>query len=381
MGLLRGRFPKLAESINDGIDTVRLYVDPLTSWSKLHQSQYALHTSSVHGGVVYCELVWCVTITQASTTSEFNPMVGLSAGCAKILSNQKMDVPSRLYPKGLASFLAKTPAAAVAIHQNATGELVQMKYGHLAVLLPARFFEHHVVQTYYAFTRLAISSKKLLVPLSSENNPLFINKAWIQRCGVCGEVYCSDCASRSIPVLDTTRLPFDFPPRAIPIAFFYLDPCLPRRVTTVCEDCYSRIHGCRLPTSSDLNLDMGEPVQIRAHRPVELTEPVTKRTPSTGLEAYPLRKSSAACKREGLGRWNPVTTPETPWKDLPLGPNRLRPYQVEIQRMEAEEEAAQGGRVVKSGEFQYRTPAVPRASTASLEYHWAWYKPLSDPGF
>lgn len=42
--------------------------------------------------------------------------------------------------------------------------------------------------------------------------------------------------------------------------------------------------------------------------------------------------------------------PDSPWKDLPLTANRLRPYQVELMRMEAEEAALERrGKVFGAG--------------------------------
>ncbi|KAJ7471501.1 hypothetical protein B0H11DRAFT_2237403 [Mycena galericulata] len=250
-------------------------------------------------------------------------------------------------------------------------ELVQMKHGHLAVLLPARLFN----------ASCSASATHCANIFCRHLFTYFERKTF---CGKCGDAYCSNCATRSLPLLETTRLPFDFPPRSIPIAFYYMDPSSPRRVATICDDCYSQIHGHRFQTKtrSEPSLDVEEPAQIHVYQHADPTEVATQSTPTSGLDAYPLKENSAVCKRKGLGLWNPVIIPETPWKDLPLGPNRLRPYQAEILRMEAEEEAERGGHVVKIGEFQYRTPAAPRAgSTTSAEYRWAWYKPLSDPGF
>ena len=64
----------------------------------------------------------------------------------------------------------------------------------------------------------------------------------LQHCRKCGGIYCSACASRFTPLLDSSALDFITPPRNVPITQFE-SPESPIVLSRVCEDCHDQIHG------------------------------------------------------------------------------------------------------------------------------------------
>ncbi|KAG9310315.1 hypothetical protein JVU11DRAFT_9438 [Chiua virens] len=87
-------------------------------------------------------------------------------------------------------------------------------------------------------------------------------------------------------------------------------------------------------------------VMIAAPSDLDLPEP------SLGeLDAYPLRRSSIICKATGGGRWEPKNSP--PRIGLRI-PGCKAPYELEMEREDAEERKQRTNPIVKDGEFQYR---------------------------
>lgn len=61
-------------------------------------------------------------------------------------------------------------------------------------------------------------------------------------CRKCGGCFCHACTSRSTPLLDTSNLPFVYPPRSHRIAD-YAGPDSPVLDARVCDDCFDQLRG------------------------------------------------------------------------------------------------------------------------------------------
>lgn len=79
-------------------------------------------------------------------------------------------------------------------------------------------------------------------------------------------------------------------------------------------------------------------------------KPDTPRMPSEpslgGLDAYPLRRSSAICKATGGGRWEPKQIQQHPGHRLPGG---KAPFEIEMEREEEEERLRRLNPIVRDG--------------------------------
>ena len=164
-----------------------------------------------------------------------------------------------------------------------------------------------------------------------------------QHCRKCGGIFCADCSPHSIPLLDTSNLNFIHPPRGIPITAFE-SPSSPIIQSRVCIECCDQINGLpALPRTPDLSFSSPLTCDIKlphssnssvistpSDSVSHLPRPTVRRThtlpdfpqipplpPSRGLgsddgfgelSAYPLRHSSAICKKTGGGRWYPKKT-------------------------------------------------------------------------
>jgi hypothetical protein len=192
--------------------------------------------------------------------------------------------------------------------------------------------------------------------------------------------------------LDVSSLDFLHPPRHVPISVFD-SPTSPVNLEKVCDDCWDQIHGSpRTPdtrpstpilVASTSSTASPSPTSSICASPVEqstlsarpirvkrsLSQLSTKQfpypsvmvavpsdmelsEPSFGeLDAYPLRRSSIICKATGGGRWEPKNSP--PRIGIRI-PGCKAPYELEMEREDAEEHRRRINPIVRDGEFQYR---------------------------
>jgi len=218
-------------------------------------------------------------------------------------------------------------------------------------------------------------------------------------CRKCGGVYCAKCTARTTLLLDTSNLNFLHPPRNVPLAAYEspISPILPGRV---CDDCWEQVHGCPTPRTPDLVYSASIPV----HKAISSGSsslsssistlpndhsPIPRRTLRTvssisslnagsrrlrtgcailpeavpeiealesessygEFDAYPLSRSSAICKAMGGGRWEPKPSAPQPGYRIPGG---KAPFELDMEREEAEANRRRSNPVVRDGEFQYR---------------------------
>ena len=208
-----------------------------------------------------------------------------------------------------------------------------------------------------------------------------------QHCRKCGGVFCHRCTSRLTHLLDVSNLDFLHPPRHIPISAFD-SPTSPVSLAKVCDDCWDQIHGSpRTPdtrpstpmlVASVSSTASPSPTSSICASPVEqsslsarhirvkrsLSQLSTKQfpfpsavvgvpsdlepsKPSFGeLDAYPLRRSSIICKATGGGRWEPKNSP--PRIGLRI-PGCKAPYELEMEREDAEERRRRMNPIVRDG--------------------------------
>lgn len=219
-----------------------------------------------------------------------------------------------------------------------------------------------------------------------------------QHCRKCGGVFCADCSSHTIPLLDTSHLNFIHPPRGVPITAFESSssPILRARV---CVECHDQINGLSaLPRTPDLSFSspltcdtklprsssssvISTPSDSVSHLP----RPIVRRTltlpgfpqippppPSDGpgsgddlgeLAAYPLRHSSAICKKTGGGRWYPKKTNTIEGYRIP----GCKPqFEIDMEREEEERRRIKSNPVFKDGGRYLRSylPSPPLLFTA-----------------
>ncbi|KAJ7151684.1 FYVE zinc finger-domain-containing protein [Mycena filopes] len=247
-------------------------------------------------------------------------------------------------------------------------------------------------------------------------------------CRKCGGIFCQPCSARSTPLLDASHLPFLHPPRDTPLQAF-ASPVSPLEDARVCDDCYDQIHGVRTPELSPLRprptlsrtqsllaspiaarlsfssvsssrsptssapqsapsspparerslLPPGGLSRTRPHSLRGAPRPVTRAAtlPSKAktekeersygeLDAYPLRRASLLCKAAGGGRWEPKPAVEDPALRVPIIGGKA-PYELEMEREEAEERRRRSNPVIKDGDFQYRFPAMCEPEPVVLE--------------
>ncbi|KAJ7440000.1 FYVE zinc finger-domain-containing protein [Mycena galericulata] len=235
-------------------------------------------------------------------------------------------------------------------------------------------------------------------------------------CRKCGGVFCQPCSARTTPLLDASNLDFLNPPRNTPLAA-YESPASPILDARVCDDCWDQIHGCRTPDlpprrptraplsrtnsllsspislfkvprfsapSSAASSPPSSPPQRIAPLPSNLsrTRPNSPRLSvravghtslllegerSYGeLDAYPLKRSSVLCKAAGGGRWEPKPDEPDPARRVPLIGGKA-PFELEMEREEAEERRRRSNPVIRDGEFQYRFPSPSDDAPVVLE--------------
>ncbi|KAG6371497.1 FYVE zinc finger-domain-containing protein [Boletus reticuloceps] len=248
---------------------------------------------------------------------------------------------------------------------------------HLAVLLPKNLWKPDTLASacdnFYCRVKFTVLERR-------------------HHCRKCGGVFCRRCTSRLTHLLDVSNLDFLHPPRHVPIST-YDSPTSPVSLAKVCDDCWDQIHGSpRTPdtrpstpmlvastsstaTPSPTSSICASPVEqstlaarhIRVKR--SLSQLSTKQfpypsvmvavpsdlelsEPSFGeLAAYPLRRSSIICKATGGGRWEPKNSP--PRIGIRI-PGCKAPYELEMEREDAEERRRRMNPIVRDGDFQYR---------------------------
>jgi len=189
-----------------------------------------------------------------------------------------------------------------------------------------------------------------------------------QHCRKCGGIFCADCSPHSIPLLDTSNLNFIHPPRGAPIIAFE-SPCSPIARSRVCVECYDQINGLpvlsrtpdlsfsspltcdtKLPYSSNSSVistpsdsvsHLPRPAVRRIHNLPDFPQ-IPPPPPAHGLgsdddlgelAAYPLRYSSAICKKTGGGRWYPKKTNTIEGYRIP---GCKAQYEIDMEREEEE---------------------------------------------
>ncbi|KAJ7356628.1 FYVE zinc finger-domain-containing protein [Mycena albidolilacea] len=225
---------------------------------------------------------------------------------------------------------------------------------------------------------------------------------WERRhhCRKCGGVFCQPCSSRTTALLDTTHLSFLHPPRNTPLTEFE-SPASPIIGARVCDDCFDQIHGLRSPDlvprrpapPSRTNSLLASPIAFfrspSASAPSSAANPHRRRSmrrPSSPhslrgvplaakgeeersygeLDAYPLRRASLLCKASGGGRWEPKPEAVDPALRVPIIGGKA-PYELEMEREEAEERRRRSNPVIRDGDFQYRFPAMCDPEPVVLE--------------
>ncbi|TEB26315.1 hypothetical protein FA13DRAFT_1692380 [Coprinellus micaceus] len=249
---------------------------------------------------------------------------------------------------------------------------------HLAVLLPRHLWKPDSVSS-------ACDNVYCRVPFS-----LFERRHHCRKCGGC---FCHACTARSTPLLDTSNLPFVYPPRSHRIAD-YAGPDSPVLDARVCDDCFDQLRGVLSSRSSASTSPSSRTRSLRdrapspastaslrsthsnpsplSHAPPARARPSHARShpssPNTlraaplplcleksygELDAYPLKRSSVLCKATGGGRWEPTPITVLDGYRKPVVGGKA-PYEVMMEAEEEEERRRKANPVVVDGDFQYR---------------------------
>ncbi|KAF7340207.1 Isoform b [Mycena venus] len=96
------------------------------------------------------------------------------------------------------------------------------------------------------------------------------------------------------------------------------------------------------------------------------TLPLSEERSYGELDAYPLRRASLLCKASGGGRWEPKPEIADPALRVPIIGGKA-PYELEMEREEAEERRRKSNPVIRDGDFQYRFPAMVDPEPVVLE--------------
>ncbi|KAF9261858.1 hypothetical protein L218DRAFT_1043786 [Marasmius fiardii PR-910] len=225
-------------------------------------------------------------------------------------------------------------------------------------------------------------------------------------CRKCGGVFCKACASRTTPLLDTSRLSFLHPPRNLPITTF-ASPQSPVVNARVCDDCWDQLHGCPSTPRTPELIRPSLPINLMTKRPLSpsgshASSPSSSspRTPPNGLglvvplerkpttetcslkrvasrcsnsdlrrraalrgssmtlpeeqrsfgelDSYPLRRSSVLCKATGGGRWEPKQDPVLDGYRVPV-PGGKAPYELRMEQELEEERRRRENPVIRDG--------------------------------
>ncbi|KAI0055123.1 hypothetical protein BV25DRAFT_1816072 [Artomyces pyxidatus] len=221
-------------------------------------------------------------------------------------------------------------------------------YGHLAVLLPKHLWKRDV--------EAACCDNFLCREMFS-----FFQRR--HHCRKCGGIFCSACSDYTLPLLDTTNLPFIHPPRGSSLEAFAsanasLVPC------RICRGCRDQIRGIpfqRSPSTSLIRTSVDEPTP-EAFASSKPRTPKQQRTGSLnvlsepdhnvpeGLLLYPLRRPSVICKRTGGGRWMPRSIP------VYSIPGKKAPHEVWLELEQQQDRMRQENPVLKDGEIMTRRP-------------------------
>ncbi|KAJ7801928.1 FYVE-domain-containing protein [Mycena olivaceomarginata] len=265
----------------------------------------------------------------------------------------------------------------------------------LAVLLPKKMWEADRSAAY-------CENFSCRVPFS----------VWERRhhCRKCGGVFCQPCSSRTTTLLDTTHLSFLHAPRNTPLNEFE-SPTFPIIEARICDDCFDQIHDLRspdlvphspapsrVPTPSwhpqspssapppppplpqPRRLSLLQPsfppvgisrthpsslIHTNPHRRGSMRRPCLRGVPlaleseevrSYGeLDAYPLPRPSLLCKASGGGRWEPKPHTVDPELCVPSIGGKA-PFELEMEREEAEERRRRSNPLTHNTDFQYRFP-------------------------
>ncbi|KAF6765892.1 FYVE zinc finger-domain-containing protein [Ephemerocybe angulata] len=230
-------------------------------------------------------------------------------------------------------------------------------------------------------------------------------------CRKCGGCFCGACSSRTTPLLDTSALPFVYPPRHSRIAD-YESPESPIVNSRVCEDCWDQLHGVRTtphtPARPNMKRALSHPISVvgrrdpslssrsSSHSSLSPSSPSLARRPSSlrpspsnsslnttsstrstrvprtnvlrtahlplplslersygELDAYPLKRSSVLCKATGGGRWEPKQNPILDGYRPPVVGGKA-PFEIEMEKQEKEERRRRENPVIHDGDFKYR---------------------------
>ncbi|KII86522.1 hypothetical protein PLICRDRAFT_44124 [Plicaturopsis crispa FD-325 SS-3] len=273
---------------------------------------------------------------------------------------------------------------------------------HLAVLLPKHLWKPDSMASkcdnFYCQLRFSLFERR-------------------HHCRKCGGVFCQNCSSRVMQLLDTSNLSFIHPPRNVPISAFE-SPNSPVAPCRVCTDCWDQVNGTPRgsPRSPSHSLPHSAPISVTPNplqsessslsssvsTPPNGLPPMPKRAlrgvasnsqlslrrantrgsllalsdasssqqghtqlipepePSYGeLDAYPLRRASALCKLSGGGRWVPKHELPHPGYRIPGGKAL---FEIEMDREEEAERLRRLNPVVHDGDFQYRFLCHPPPS-------------------
>ena len=252
---------------------------------------------------------------------------------------------------------------------------------------------------FYCRVRFSVLERRhvraLLLPLCAKTHLAS------QHCRKCGGVFCRRCTSKLTHLLDVSNLDFLHPPRHVPISAFD-SPTSPVSLEKVCDDCWDQIYGApRTPdtrpstpmlTTSPSSTASPSPTSSICASPIEQSTLLARSSsrlstrqlpfpsvmitapsdldppPSLGeLGAYPLRCSSIICKATGGGRWEPKNSP--PRIGLRI-PGRKAPYELEMEREDAEERRRRMNPIVRDGGGSLHSNMVTRTQFIFAEFQY-----------
>jgi hypothetical protein len=196
-----------------------------------------------------------------------------------------------------------------------------------------------------------------------------------------------------MPLLDTSNLNFFHPPRNVPLSVFE-SPSSPIVAARVCFECWDQVNGVQSPRTPELL--SSSPVPFARHldssnssiistppdRISHLTRPIIRRSETLPefpqippqspllpadedlgeLAAYPLRYSSALCKKMGGGRWCPKQVTVIEGHRIP---GCKAQYEIDMEREEEERRRFKMNPVFKDGGTCFIT--IMRLSSTDID--------------